>query len=259
MKRSKWRRISGMSGLIFLIAGLMVICQTKANASDVYVYAEGAYDDEYLDVYIYADINVPDVLSYGVRLIYEPLELTVESAEKFATQPPYTDYYNMWHMGEGPLSDNPQPDTATYSDAVIFIGATFTSANPTAGVGNAPRVFLGKVRFVPSGDFMPTAPVLNLSYARGEGTGSFKNFVQYVGGDPPGVAIDGNGLVFGSVNVAERGDANLDGNINVFDAAVVRDIFFGLASPTCYADCTGDGIINVFDAACVRDKFFGLR
>jgi len=54
------------------------------------------------------------------------------------------------------------------------------------------------------------------------------------------------------------GDANEDGDINVFDLVKVKRIILGLDPPTCGADANEDGDINVFDLVKIKRLILGL-
>ena len=90
-----------------LIIGLAVfgmaafLLPTSLLAGEVDVYLEGAYDDEFLDVYIYADCNVAAVISYGVRLEYLGSELTVDDMAKNDATKKYTSNTTVWALGDG--------------------------------------------------------------------------------------------------------------------------------------------------------------
>jgi hypothetical protein len=267
-----------------LIAGLTACLATAlvgsySYAADVEVYAEGAYtsaanageDEDLLEVYIYADINVSQVLSFGVKLAYNPSELRARSAEKNVIfpansgHPPYTSNPALWELGDDVANkDRPLPDYTTYSDAVIIIGGKLNESTPTAGV-TGDRVFLAKVTFEPADESVPipTAPVLSLTYAVGNGADAYKNFVRYDEVDGEGVVIDSadsNGVYFRPVNVtapaldiARRGDANADGFVTSADMFSIRNLLSG-STYKAFADCNADGFITSADMFCVRNK-----
>jgi Dockerin type I domain len=260
-----------------LIAGLAAWLTTalfgsNSYAADVAVYAEGAYtsaadageDEDLLEVYIYADINVPQVLSFGVRLTYNPSELRVRSAEKNVIfpagsgHPPYTSNPALWELGDDvAYKDRPLPDYTTHSDAVIIIGGKLDELTPTAGV-TGERVFLGKVTFEPAvaSAPIPPAPTLSLTYAVGNGSDTYKNFVRYDEVDGDGVVIDSadsSGVYFRPINVtapgldiARRGDANADGVMNVNDIIQLKRVIGNSNLPP-WTDCNKDGVVNVND------------
>lgn len=241
-------------GFLVFVAGAFMPAHSFA---DVNVYAEGAYDDTYLDVYIYADLSVTNVISYGVSLNYLPTQLAVVSATKNLSPdpPPYTSNTTLWEIGTGLNKDNPDPDTTT-SGAVIFKGGILNESTPTAGVVDLTRVFLGMVSFeAGSGGVLPAAPTLSLTYAEGDGTGDYKNFVRYddtaTPPDPPGEVLDSadsSGVDFTTIGItiSQRGDVNADGVMNVND---IRQLKRDIGSPDLppWKDCNGDGVVNVND------------
>lgn len=235
MKKSS-RSLLIIGLLVFMASALIPV---NSLAADVDVYVEGAYTESDLAVYIYADINSPTELrSAGVKLTYEPSELTVTSAEKNES---------VWFLGSESYMD---PDTSTAGEVVIILGKLDTG-DATAGV-SGDRVLLGKVRFSRTGSSMPFSPTLGIALGK---VNPYANFVDTA--EPTANVLDNTGVNFGTIKIAERGDANADGSINALDAGTVRNIFFGGGSYVCYADCNGDGNINALDAGCVRDKFFG--
>jgi hypothetical protein len=210
-----------------------------AYSADVDVFAEAAYDEDDMVVYVYANIT-PNILSYGVKLLYDDSELTVSSAEKNE---------NVWYFGDGTSAGNydyMEPETGTVGE-VIIIGGKLDTAGPTDGV-TGQRILLGKVFFDRTSSTMPFSPALSLDYGR---SGDYKNFVT-----TNGAILDGTGVFFDAIVVAEKGDANADGSINSIDAQYVSQIFFGSSDWTILADCNGDGNINSIDAQCISQKFF---
>jgi len=253
---------------VFLcLAVLSMIAFSTTAATAAQVYLEGAYNDEFLNVFIYADFTAPElpVISYGVRLNFDPAELAFVSATKNSDFPPpyagdptpYTSNATVWELGTGDNRNNPAP--ALVGNAVVFKGGIINEANPgSSGVTDMERVFLGTVRFGPgtgAGGVIPAAP--NLSLALAEDNGTYANFVQYVdGGNPPGVVLDVGVNFLQSVDIAQQGDANGDSAINSLDFGAIRNIYFGGGAPKAYADCNGDGIIDSLDFGCVRLKYF---
>ncbi len=245
-------------------------------AADVDIFAEGAYTDTLLDVYIYADINTTNLLSYGIKLTYDPQHLKVKAAKKdYSTKSaPYSKNKLHWYIGNEKNKNNPLVDATSNKSAVLFIGGICDPSKPKAGISNSKKVFLGKVSFtLLTGAKKPLSKaVLALTYARGTGLESdtFKNFVKYnIDSDQtnnnsqPGITIDGTGVDFdittpdtldtqGSLSIYQRGDANADGRIDVLDAKETFSIWQKKKSKYCYADCNNDGKINRKDVRCVK-------
>ncbi|TNF95943.1 MAG: hypothetical protein EP297_11230 [Gammaproteobacteria bacterium] len=153
--------------------GLLVLVLTGlipggSLAADVDVYAEGTYTESDLVLHIYADINGPNILSYGVKVVYSPSELTVISAEKNE---------DVWYTGDGttnyPYMD---PETSVYGE-VIIIGGKLDTSSPTDGVGGQ-RVLLGKIVFSRTDSNMPFSPSLSIELGKNAG---YKNFVTTAG------------------------------------------------------------------------------
>ena len=220
--------------LVFGIAVFVLGALAPVNVSaGVEVFAEGAYTETDLVVHIYAKIDGGSVLrSSGVKLTYPTADLAVSSAEKNDS---------IWSIeGEAYMA----PDTSNAGEVVIILG-TLNVVDPAAGVAGD-RILLGKVRFSRTGSTMPFAPALSLGLGK---AGDFSNFVDT---GTPATVLDGS-VSIGSMTVAERGDANADGNINAVDYVAVRNNLGSTDAPP-YVDCNDDGAINAVDYVCVRNK-----
>ena len=205
-------------------------------AADVDVYAEGAYTENDLAVYIYADINGPKILSSGVKLTYETSELAVTSAEKNES---------VWFLGSETYMD---PDTTTPGEVVLICGK-LDEAAPLAGV-SGDRVLLGKIRFNRTESSMPFSPTLSIGYAHGTGSDDFKSFV-----DVDGNVLDAAGVDFVSITVRERGDANTYGGITMADAMLAKDMYVNALPYVCFADAIDDEKITMADAMEIKNMF----
>lgn len=237
-----WRRIPTKKSLfpmgkghffIYLAALLLYAALVQPAAADVDVYAEGAYTDSDLVVYIYADID-PAILSFGVRVGY-PTGLTVTSATKND---------GVWYFGEEtPGYDYMDPEDD--GNGVVIIGGKLDTDEPTAGVVGE-RILLGAITFSHSGltDFSG----ITLTYGRGDGTSDYKNFV---GTDAEGTVYDGTGVSF-TVDIYERGDANGSGSVTSADMFSVRSLIG--SDYNVWADCNADGSVSSADMFCVRSK-----
>lgn len=215
----------------------------QGMGADVDVYAEGAYTSTDVAVYIYADINGPAILSYGVKLTYDPAVLTVTSAAKNEA---------VWYMGDGSANNAyMDPETGTAGEVVI-IGGKLDTASPLAGVSGT-RVLLGKVVFSRAESSTPFSSALGLTYGRmttdnPPSLGAYKNFVAV-----DGTVKDGAGVAMETPVTHERGDANADGVINVNDMIGLREEI-GKPDAPVWADCNGDEVVNVNDMICLRTK-----
>lgn len=236
-----------------ILLGFVFILLIPFNvfAADVDVYAEGAYTDTDLVLYIYADINSGPILSFGINIGY-PAGLTFQSATKNEST---------WFFGDGtpeyPYMNPENSDTGgTGPGNVIIIGGKLDTSAATAGV-TGPRVLLGTVTFTHSGvtDFSG----VTLTYGRGNGTGDYKNFVGtdktvYDSADMTGVSF--------AVGIYERGDANGDGMVNNIDMGEVRNIILGRVPGVIYrvyADANGDGQVTNIDMGEVRKIILGIN
>jgi hypothetical protein len=207
-------------------------------SAEVDVYAEGAYSSTNLVLYIYADIDPGPILSFGVKVNYPP-SLTFVSATKNEA---------VWYFGDATTKYPYMNPEISPEGGVVIIGGKLDTGAPEAGVDGA-RVLLGTVTFTHAGvtDFSS----VDLTYAHGDGTGTFSNFVG-----TNGVVKDVSNVDFIGATIAERGDANADGFINSTDAQWVSQIFFGRRPWSILADCNGDGSVNSTDAQCISQRFF---
>lgn len=234
--------------LTMLIA---IAIPVAAIGADVDVYGEGVIDDNGLTVYLYADVNVDQLLSYGVKLGYNTEELTVADVQKDPESATYTSNETKWYLGEASATykSNPAPDTSVAGEITI-IGGKLDPADPTQGVSGT-RILLAKIQFSAVGEEIPASTELTLAYAVGDGTSTYKNYVRLSEGSP--VNLDGTGVEFGSVKVCPRGDASGDGRILPNDINAVK-ANIGNPDAPCYKDCTGDGRILPNDINCVKSK-----
>ena len=234
-----------MGFLVFVVVAFM----PAHSFAGVDVYAEGAYTETDLVVYIYADIDgVTELRSAGVKLTYSPSELTVVSAEKNEDD---------WYMGAGvqdPDKEYMDPDIETTGEVVIILGKLDTLA-PSEGV-SGDRVLLGKVSFARVGEEMPFSPTLGLTFAYGTGDpeDSFKNFVDT---EVPANVLDDDddpaSINFGSAEIHERGDANASGTISTADYIAIRNNIGATDFPP-WMDCNGSESISTADYICVRNR-----
>ena len=234
--------------LAFLVAGLLFMAAVLPAAAAVTVYAEGAYTDSDLVVYIYADITTDAICSAGIKLSYDNTVLTVASAEKNDA---------VWFMGAGgPDHSYMNPEDA--GDGVIVICGKLDTNNPTVGV-IGDRVLLGKVTFTRKVDFsMPGVNDPEGFFGISVGLGRDEPFANFVTTgavelDADADPVPSEPVAFTGATVRERGDANGDGNINVADYIAIRNNINATIFPP-YMDCNVDGAINVADYICVRNK-----
>jgi hypothetical protein len=206
-------------------------------SADVDVYAEGAYTNTDLVLYIYADINSGPILSFGVKVNY-PSELTFASATKNES---------LWYFGDATTKHDYMNPEIGPEGGVIIIGGKLDTGAPMAGV-NGSRVLLGTATFTHGGvtDFSG----VNLTYAHGDGTGAFSNFV---GTD--GSVKDGGGVSF-AIDIEEirkRGDADGDKFITNSDLFEVRKLMQENIYKV-YADGDRDGFLTNSDFFWIRNN-----
>jgi len=227
------------------VAFIIVFSVSFPAIADVSVYAEGAYTDTDLMVYMYADCPTSEepLVSYGVKLIYDDTEVNNPVVDKNQAD---------WYFGSSssPLdTPNAEPDTST-SGEVVIVGGKIDEASPLEGVsGN--RVLLAVVTF----DRIDTssAPVISLSLGKG---GDYANFVQVDGH----VLDDDSSPSFqiGMTEIHERGDANGDGVISNVDMGTVRNYILS-GNFSCYADANGDGVVSNVDMGTIRNMILGIE
>ena len=224
----------------FLILAIACIGMwTTVSWAGVTVYAEGAYTDSDLVVYLYVDVQSDPILSYGVKLTYDPLDLGSPLVEKNDGD---------WYFGEksSPYpTNNANPDTSTPGEVVI-VGGKLDSATPQAGVtGN--RVLLGKISFSRLTENLPSAELY-----LGKG-GNYSNFVQVNGVElDHGLAGDDKIAPIGAVAIYQRGDANGDGVISGADRSTVKYYMVNGSYFSPWVDCNGDGNVSGADRSCIQ-------
>lgn len=145
----------------------------------VVVYGEASSSGPAITVNVFADLTNAPLVSFGVRVLYDPYTLSVSTAAK-NTQ--------TWHFstatGQAPYLD---PDTATPGE-VLIIGGKLDAASPLQGVSGK-RVLLGTVTF---GRLTTQTPKFSLALGRAV---SYANFVTTTGNlldsAPDGVLFQG--------------------------------------------------------------------
>lgn len=228
---------------VFFLILLLFLAPGYASGQ-VSVYAEGAYTDTDLVVYIYADITAGSsdeaLLSYGVTLKYNPEDLYALVVKKNSSD---------WYFGDkdNPYSTpNAEPDTSTAGE-VIIIGGKLDSADPFEGV-SGDRVLLATVTFE---RLTANAPSTELYLGK---EGAYANFVQINGTDlDQTLAGEDKSGTIGQVGIYQRGDADGDGYITTSDMFKVKG---AMATKVykCYVDCDGDGYITTSDMFCIKEK-----
>ncbi len=176
-----------IAALIISLVLVTLSCE-KALAATVDVYGEGVYTEANLTLDVYADINSENLISYGVKVNYNPDELSVAKAEKNES---------VWYFGnESSKHPYVDPDTSIPGEVVI-IGGKLNIDTPTDGVSGK-KVLLGKVNFNRKTGTLPT---FALSLGK---SNNYKNFVTTTNS----ILDDLSGAVnFGAVTLS-AGQAN---------------------------------------------------
>ena len=223
-----------------LIAFLTLIMAVPVAWADVDVYAEGAYTQSDLAVFIYADITSPaDLRSAGVRLTYDTGSLQLATAERNNA---------VWYLG---TEDYNSPEIS--QGVVIFILGKLDTENPSEGVGGS-RVLLGKVLFNRTENSMPPSTPgfgISLDYGKRGPEGAFANFVDTQ--EPANVLDDTTSVSFLGTGIFERGDVSEDGIFTSYDMILTKRLITE-NEYRCYADCNSDGVITTADMVCIKGK-----
>ena len=245
-----FRRWMGITFLWMFFLG--VALTAAAHASDVDIYAEGVIRESGLTVYVYSDVNVEQVVSYGVSLTYDAAELTAVSADKDPDPVPYTANTSKWYLGQDTADyrNNPEADLSV-PGTVKLIGGRLDPEDPVRGMEPGTRILLAVVQFAAAGEEMPSAPVFSLSYAVGDGTSEYKNFVR-ISNDAP-LVLDSTGVSFGTVRVCKEGDGDESGTVTPRDINMIKTNI-GNENAPCYMDCDGNGRITPADINCVKSR-----
>ena len=210
-----------------------------------------------VSVDIYANGAV-DLISMGVRVIFEPTALEVVDAVK-------GDEFVMDADGDlGTLGDQyrtPDPEIDNINGMVTLIGGRLIGTT-TEGLDG--RVLLGTITFKGLVNSNSDLTVDLGRYHPNHPTDTFDNFVNLT---PSGGAVDeptnlnvgsypSSGAVLGSICVKFPGDATGDGVVNILDKVAVRNAF-GQSGPDGWidADVNCDGVVNILDKVTVRNAF----
>jgi len=231
----------------YFIAGMVsmavvAVSNLTALAADVDVYAEGAYTDTKLDVYLYADMNADPLVSAGVQLTYDPAKLTLTSAVKNETD---------WYFGTpgAPYAYQEPQDTG---NAVIFLGGKLDTGTPAAGVSGT-RKLIGTATFTRT-EGVPPGSTPEAYFGASLGLGIIRTppevFANFVTTTNMVLDSAADGVSF-AVMIRERGDANADGVITNSDYFTAKTLIT-TGMYRVYADCNADGVITNSDFFCIK-------
>lgn len=227
--------------VIFIsLAGLFIALTVAVSSATVNVFAEAAYSENELVVYIYSAVTDEPIISAGVKLTYDPDELSNPMAQKND---------DVWFMGSG-TAEYPYIGPQISTGNVVFMLGKLDSTAPLVGV-LGDRVLLGTVSFARATSTMPaTDPVtlFGLGLELGQG-GTYANFVAV----PSGTNLDAAGVTFTSIIPRERGDANDDGYITSLDMFEVKNLITAAVYKP-FADCNADGYLTTMDMFCIKNK-----
>jgi hypothetical protein len=219
-------RYHGGRRLLATVSCLMACFTPQAMATNVGVYGEGTYTANYLYMEVRADITDGSILSYGVKLSYDPSKLAVAFVTKNE---------DVWFFRDR-LTNYPyaNPDFSTPGE-VVAIGAKVDTANPTAGVTGT-AVLLGRVVFSRGSYDTPLSdPVAFFGLGLSLGKESpYDNFVT-----TGGVSLDSTGVDFRGIEIL-AGDSDVDGLTDDIDNCPT-------ATNVDQLDDDGDGLGNACD------------
>lgn len=246
-KSSKiWNLVVAMTALCLFMAG-------TAWAS-VTLYAEGAYTDDNLKVYVYADVTPgAPIVSFGVKLTYDSSKVKIPDSAACLQR-----NEGVWFFGDpdGTTYDTPSAgpnvteDTSGGPSSVVFVGGKIDSRESATQGVDGDRILLGIVTFTRedmsdwSGATNPNKPVIGVELGKDD---PYQNFVQLDSAElDPSIASS-------TAVIWERGDANANGVINVQDILRAKSLIGNPDAPP-YADCNDSGDINVQDILCIKSK-----
>ena len=213
LKRPKTKKLLFLLFLV-IFSGRMV-CWWLFGP-DVKVYVEGSYTDYEVQADIYADVYVSCLKGFGVQLIYQPLQLTVASAEEndeflYTPDNKINDYNS--RFGVTPID---LPDTGTPFESVYFVGniqdsdICRNSGRCNISCINGKRVLLGTVTFNRVEHQMPFDPsYLFITFASGNNTTDpMRDFDKDIGRTSyktgsSNVRLEGNEVKFDSIRIKE--------------------------------------------------------
>ncbi|MBN2374203.1 hypothetical protein JXL19_10500, partial [bacterium] len=226
--------------LICLCLTIHVSSAYMAFAEGSNIYVEGAYTEENLVVQIYMNTYGLEMISAGVRVIYDTNQLSVIKVLR---------NNDIWSISDGDTAYPFQPPDINKPGEIIIILGKINLSLPSGITGD--RVLLADIEFERKDHAMPPVFTINLEKARG---GAFSNFV----------AINGNILDdiinFGSLqtgsggNTSQRGDADGNGSIEQGDADAVIYYLRNGGDIHERMDCNDDGKINILDVSCIQNK-----
>jgi len=249
----------------FLIAGLAAICAAffcfagVASALEIAIEPQNAQiaPGNKVKVNIFADIAT-DLISMGVKVSFDPLVLSVDSASK------YEDVANGWLLD---ADGDPGTTDDQYNSPLIEIGSnsvTMIGGHGPSSAGLDGKVLLGWIVFQAIGPGTSDIGVDLARYHPNDPTETYDNFVSFDGttatvDEPTNLSTD-----LGAVYVGDdacEGNINGDGFVNFGDLALLKQNFFTDCSTLapgelCVGDINGDGFVNFGDLALMKQDFF---
>lgn len=226
-KNSPWKIILP----VFLI---LLITSSAANAA-VSVFAEGAYNNTDLVIYIYANTGSDTLRSFGLKLFYDNSKI----------QSPIVQRGSKWALGSNTAYAT--PDISTPGE-VLVVGGVLDEVNPEAGISGA-RVLLFSVKFMRLESADPNIEehdYFGISLEEGHES-PYANFVDA----DSGLVIDGS--IIYSFKIREAGDANCDRSFTMGDLGLINTNRLN-GTYAVFSDCNQDGTITMGDIGCANTK-----
>ena len=242
-----------MSRIIVLCVVLLLVV-SNAHALTVELIPANAQVAEgcQTTVGIYANDAV-DLISMGVKVIFEPSVLEVVAAVK-------SDDFVMDADGDlvNTTDDQyrtPPVEIDNTNGTVTMLGGRLIGA-ATEGLDG--QVLLGTITFKGLVNSKTDLKVDLGRYHPNHPTDTFDNFVSLTstGGNVDEPTNVGPDAVLGTVCVKFYGDTNGDGVVNILDKVAVRNAFGQGGDPGWIpADVNCDGVVNILDKVAVRNAF----
>ena len=173
--------LKSVTRLTFLVFLFFISIPFSVTAAEVDIYAEAMYSAQKVNLYIYANINTTELISFGLKVIYSEDTTPVSSGVND----------KIWYLG-GMSSKYPylEPDMETEGE-IIITGYMLDTSSPNQGVSGQ-DVLLGVIQFD------RTSPIAPFFFIYPVGEGDFDNFVSV-----SGVVLDDqpDGVYFSSLSI----------------------------------------------------------
>ncbi len=187
---------------VWIILPAIAIDALPNEAAQVSVYGEGYIRQGKLNVFLFLDTGEAGLMSYGVRLGYDPSQLTFESAvkSKEAVSNSHTGNTAKWIIGNPDSPFRYLPDAAHKTGEIRLIGGRFDPDDPQAGITPGQKIFLGMAKFRPApGQSDESLQTAGLSINFGRNHSNYNNFVRINAGNIE--RLDDGSVAFGTIEI----------------------------------------------------------